>query len=411
MKTFLPLILAAGLAGMGAEAQTLRFATWDSNESLEIQKQIAAAFEASHPGVTVQVEAYGDGYDDKIAAGFGAGDPPDVMYMWNFPNYAASLLPLDAYVAKGGIDMADFGGGLLPYATVTNPDGTTSLMGIPAGYTTYVAYYNKDLFDKAGVPYPTDAWTWADLRAAAAKIANPAEKVYGYGVDGNPDPYDFELHLWSNGTGFISADGKTTQGYLNSAESTEVFSTFVDMVNAGEAVLFGVGDNGSYRELFNADKLGIVISGIWPLPDFEAAGKNFGVVGLPHWGDKPVRSQVGISALSIAKDSKQPDLAWEFVKFYASPEAVALRTNDIPVLNSVAAARGMTTDAKYAPFIAMLPKEGEGLSPAFLRNPNWGRAQEVVLEAIQTIYLDLDTSTIQAVLDDAATRADEALAK
>ncbi len=152
MKTFLPLILAAGLAGMGAEAQTLRFATWDSNESLEIQKQIAAAFEASHPGVTVQVEAYGDGYDDKIAAGFGAGDPPDVMYMWNFPNYAASLLPLDAYVAQGGIDMADFGGGLLPYATVTNPDGTTSLMGIPAGYTTYVAYYNKDLFDKAGVP-------------------------------------------------------------------------------------------------------------------------------------------------------------------------------------------------------------------------------------------------------------------
>ena len=86
-----------------------------------------------------------------------------------------------------------------------------------------------------------------------------------------------------------------------------------------------------------------------------------------------------------------------------------MRTNDIPVLTSVAAARGMTTDPKYAPFIAMLPKAGENFAPAFLRHPNWGRAQEVVLEAIQQIYLDLDN--IQATLDDAATRADEALAK
>ncbi len=410
MRKMLPLIVAGMVLGQSALADTtLRFATWDSNEALEIQQKFAAMFEASHPGVKVQVEAYGDGYDDKIAAGFGAGDPPDVMYMWNFPNYAASLLPLDAYVAKGGIDMADFGAGLLPYASVNNPDGSTSLMGIPAGYTTYVAYYNKDLFDKAGLPYPTDAWTWADLRAAAAKIANPEAKVYGYGVDGNPDPYDFELHLWSNGSAFISADGTTTKGYLNSPESVEVFQTFVDMVKAGEAVLFGVGDNGSYRELFNADKLGIVISGIWPMPDFEAAGKNFGVVGLPSWGGKPVHSNVGISALSIAKDSKNPDLAWDFVKFYASPEAVNMRTNDIPVLNSVAAARGMTTDPKFAPLIAMLPKAGETYAPAFLRNSNWGRAQEVVLEAIQQIYIDLDN--VQATLDDAATRADEALAK
>lgn len=75
------LILAAGLAfaALTANAQTLRFATWDSNESLEIQKSIAAMFEAAHPGVTVQVEAYGDGYDTKLAAGFGAGDAPDVM--------------------------------------------------------------------------------------------------------------------------------------------------------------------------------------------------------------------------------------------------------------------------------------------------------------------------------------------
>ncbi len=119
MKTlFRPVILTAALAFAASAAiadATLRFATWDSNESLEIKKAIAAKFEASHPGVTVQVEAYGDGYDTKLSAGFGAGDAPDVMYMWNFPAYAASLLPLDGYLAgENGLDMADFAAGLLP---------------------------------------------------------------------------------------------------------------------------------------------------------------------------------------------------------------------------------------------------------------------------------------------------------
>ena len=413
LNKVIPLALAAGLAfgATGALAdQTMRFATWDSNESLEIQKAIAAAFETAHPGVTVQVEAYGDGYDTKIAAGFGAGDAPDVMYMWNFPAYAQSLLPLDGYLAgDNGLDMTDFAAGLLPYARITNADGTASTLGIPAGYTTFVTYYNKDMFDAAGLAYPAEGWTWDDLRAAAAKLAKPDEKVYGFGVDGNPDPYDFETYLWSNGSSWISADGKTTSGYLNAPETTQVFQMFVDMVKGGEAVLFGVGDNGSYRELFNADKLGMVISGTWPMPDFEAAGKNFGVVGLPAFAGKPVHSNVGISSLSIAKDSKKPDLAWEFVKFYASPEAVAMRKNDIPVLNSVAKAQGMDTNPKFAPFLAMLPPADGTNSPAFLRNPNWGRAQEVVAEAIQQIYVDLDG--IQAILDDAALRADKALTK
>lgn len=412
LKNWMPAAMTAALMlGTAAHAdETLRFATWDSNESLEIQKSIAAMFEAAHPGVTVQVESYGDGFDTKLAAGFGAGDAPDVMYMWNFPAYEASLLPLNDYITgANGLDMTDFAAGLLPYATVTDADGGSRTLGIPAGYTTFVTYYNKDMFDAAGVAYPAEGWTWADLRAAAAKIARADEKVFGFGVDGNPDPYDFETYLWSNGASWISPDGKTTTGYLNAPATAEVFQHFVDMVKGGEAVLFGVGDNGSYRELFNADKLAMVISGTWPMPDFQAAGKNFGVVGLPSFGGKPVHSNVGMSALSIAKDSKNPDLAWEFVKFYASPEAVALRTNDLPVLNSVAEAKGLTADANMAPFIAMLPPADAAFSPAFLRNPNWGRAQEVVAEAIQQIYIDQDG--IQAILDDAAARADKALTK
>ncbi len=67
----------------------------------------------------------------------------------------------------------------------------------------------------------------------AKALAKPDEKVYGFGVDGAPDPYDFEAYLWSNGSSWISPDGKTTKGFLNSPETAQVFQMFVDMVNVG----------------------------------------------------------------------------------------------------------------------------------------------------------------------------------
>lgn len=414
MRKFLPMAVALALAwGIGVAAaaadRTLRFATWDSDAALEIQRQIAAKFEAANPGVKVQVEAYGDGYDQKISAAFGAGNPPDVMYIWDFPTYQSSLEALEPYLAKGGIDMNDMPPALLAYARVRGEDGSARTVGIPSGFTTHVVYYNKDMFDKAGIAYPQDGWTWDDLRAAARKLTQKDKKIYGYGVDGNPDPYDFQSYLWSNGSSWVSPDGKTTTGYLNSAETKNVFKMFVDMVKSGDAVLFGVGDNQSYRELFIADHLAMVESGNWPKPDFEAAKKNFGIVTLPAFPGKPASSVVNISALSMAKDGKDKDLAWEFLKFYASPEAVALRRNDLPVLMSVAKAQGLSDAAGTAAFFKMMPDAQSKNVPAFLLNPNWARAQAVISEAIQRIYVDLDG--VDDILDEAAAKADKALSR
>lgn len=388
--------------------QVLRFATWDADAALGIQKAIAAKFEAAHPGVKVQVEAYGEGYDQKISASFGAGNPPDVMYMWDFPTYESSLEDLAPYIAKGGVDLNDMPPALLNYAKVLR-DGKDRTVGVPSGFTTHVVYYNKAMFDAAGIPHPKEGWTWDDLRAAAAKLTNKDKKVYGFGVDGNPDPYDFQNYLWSNGTAWVSPDGKSTQGYLNSPETKAVFKMFVDMVKSGDAVLFGVGDNQSYRELFNSDRLGMVISGNWPKPDFEAAKKDFGTVTLPAFAGKPAVSVVNISAVSMAKDSKEKDLAWQFIQYFASPEAVAMRTNDMPILASVAKSQGLVDGATTAAFFKMMPGADSKNVPSFLLNPNWSKAQEAITEAIQRIYVDLDN--VDAILDEAAVKADKALNK
>ncbi|WP_284164898.1 sugar ABC transporter substrate-binding protein [Frigidibacter sp. SD6-1] len=392
-----PAVLTAVFwGGMGlAQDKVLRFATWDSDESLAIQEAIAKKFEEANPGVKVQVEAYGDGYDDKLTAAMGAGSPPDVMYMWNFPSYKEALLPLNDFIARDGeaMNLADIPEGLM---NISKIDG--NIYGMPAGFTTQVVFYNKDMFAAAGVPEPQAGWTWADLRAGAAKFRNADEKVYGFAVDAKPDPYDFEQFLWSNGTRYISDDGKTIDGLMNSPEAAEVLNMFADMIKTEEAVALNIGDDTSGSALFKAGKIAMFQSAMWSKSGIDESGVNYGVVMLPSFGGKPVHSAIGASAVSIAKDSADPELAWEFVKFFSSPEAVAMRTNDLPVRTSVAEAQGMQDDPIFKPFFDMLAVSNKEIH-AFLKNAEWGRIQENLAVAIEATMIDQGNA--QAHLDEA----------
>ncbi len=390
--------MLAGSATARAE-ETIRFATWDSDESLAIQQAIARKFEEKHPGVKVQVEPYADGYDQKLVAAFGAGSPPDVMYMWNFPQYYTSLMPLDDLIARDAAEIKpdDIPQGLM---NTTRVEGKT--YGMPAGFTTQVVFYNKDMFKAAGVEEPKDGWTWDDLRAKAAKFRNKENKVYGFAVDAKPDPYDFEQFLWSNGTKYIADDGKTIDGNMNSEAAVQVLDMFGDMAKKEEAATLHVGDDTSGDTLFKGGKIAMFQSAMWSKSGIDSAGFSYGVAPLPKFGDKPAHSALGVSAMSIAKDAKQPDLAWEFVKFFSSPEAVAMRTNDLPVRTSVAEGKGMTKDPVYKPFFDILATSNTE-THAFLKNRNWGKVQDNLARAIEATMIDQGNA--KAHLDDAVKRS------
>lgn len=393
-----PAILAATFwGGVGlAQDKVLRFATWNTSpESIAINQAIATKFEEANPGVKVQVELYGDGFDDKLTAAMGAGNPPDVMYMWNYPSYRDALMPLDDMIARDAdaMNLADIPAGLMNGALI---DG--KIYGMPVGFTTHVIFYNKDLLATAGVAEPAEGWTWADLRAAAAKLSNPDAQTYGFAVDAKPDPFDFEQFLWSNGAEFISADGKTLDGVMNSAAAAEVLDMFGDMIKTGEAVALNIGEQTSGSDLFKAGKLAMLEGAMWNKGGIDESGVNYGVAVLPAFGGKPVKSTINASGISIAKDSANADLAWEFVKFFSTPEAVAMRTNDLPIRTSVAQASGMADDPKLGPFFKMLAVS-DGTVPAFLKNPEWGRIQENLSVAIEATMIDQGNA--QAHLDEA----------
>jgi multiple sugar transport system substrate-binding protein len=377
------------------EKIVLRFATWDSGEALKIQEAIATKFEEKHPFIEVQMEAYGDEFDQKLTAAFGAKNPPDVMYMWNFSAYFQSLEPLENFIKRDPtIDLNDFYQGLFNYSTMYR-----KLYGMPAGFTTRVVYYNKDIFDAAHVPYPKDGWTWDDFKSVAKQLSNPAINQYGFGVRPEPDTYDLQGIVWSNGSSFISEDGKKIDSYMNSPETIESIEMFADMVKGKSAVLVGGKNQQSGEEVFKEGKIAMWESGIWPLEEFKKAKVNFGTVEMPAFKGKRVRGVISSSAISIAKDSKNKDLAWEFVKFYSSPEAIKMRTADLPVRISMVKELKTDQDPFIGPFYKML--ERSNATPAYLLTKNWDEINRNLSSAINAIMLEQDAKELlnKSVLD------------
>jgi hypothetical protein len=86
----------------GSDKTEIRFASWDSAETLEAQQKLVDRFNETHSDIKVSLEAYGDDYDTKISAGMGSGDAPDIMYMWNYPAYYEGLENLEPYIEKEG---------------------------------------------------------------------------------------------------------------------------------------------------------------------------------------------------------------------------------------------------------------------------------------------------------------------
>ncbi|MCR8643973.1 sugar ABC transporter substrate-binding protein [Paenibacillus sp. N1-5-1-14] len=385
---------AGGTGDASKDGQkSLRFATWDSDENLKLQQQLVDKFNLAHPDIKVTLEAYGSDYDTKIAAGMGAKDAPDVMYMWNYPTYKEALEPLDSYIGKEGADYkGNFYEALWNY---NSTDGKT--LGIPVGYTTHVVYYNKDLFDKAGVAYPTSGWTWDDLQKTAKQLNNPAEKISGFAFSGKPDPYDYEMYLWGNKTSYVDEQGKIA-GALNGPKSVEVLTMFQNMLKDG----FAISTEGTGSTEMKSGKVAMFTNGAWSIGSLREAGINFGVVEIPSYKNGTSASIVSSSGVSMSNNSKNKEAAWEFIKYWTNEENNKARIDyELPVLKSVVTNEKLEEDKFKSVFYSML-KKSEGFTPTSFKVANWSEMSEKLALVFEQIFNPSTLMDPQKALDQAA---------
>lgn len=398
----LSLAAVTALSGCGSKADSqsaggkvkIRFASWDNAEDLDKQQALVDQFNSSHDTIEVSLEAYGTEYDTKISAGMGSGDSPDVLYMWDYPSYYEGLEPLDSYIEKEGADYkSNFYDALWPY----NSKGD-SVYGIPVGFTTHALFYNKDIFAQAGVEEPTNDWTWDDLIEAAKTITEKVDNVKGFSFQMKPDPYDYEMYLWSNGTSFVDEEGKL-EGSLNSEKAAEALKLFQDMEKEG----YGVSTEKNGTDEFRGGQTAMYIYGAWAVSNFNEDGLNYGIVDIPAFAGAG-RDSVSIlssSGVSISKDSKNKEAAWEFVKFWTGEEMNKARIGyELPALKSVVESEKILDDPNNAPFYSML-EQSSGFTPTSFLVDNWSELKETLNLAFERVFNPSTLEDPETVLNEA----------
>ncbi len=376
----------------------IRFATWDNAQDLTDQQERVDRFNKENDKIEVSLEAYGDNYDTKVTAAMGGKDAPDVMYMWNYPKYSKALLSLNDLIEKEGKEYKDNF-----YETLWNYNKIgDDVYGIPVGFTTHVMYYNKDLFEKAGVEMPTGDWTWDDAKAAAEKISALDDSTFGLAVPIKPDPYDYEMFAWSNGGAFSDENGNM-KDVINSEATAKPFAFFQEMIMDGTAV--ATNDYG--EDNFKLGKIGMYMNGAWSVDALNASGINYGIALLPNFGDQKSQSIVSSSGLGISKDSKNAEAAWEFIKYWTSEELNKERIGfELPVLKSVVESEGLEKSEATVKFYEMLERSAEHMPASFIATDQWSNVSDDIQLALEQILNKNSAVDAKTAFDEVAGKAE-----
>lgn len=259
-------------------------------------------------------------------------------------------------------------------------------------------FYNKDIFAEAGIDEPTNDWTWEDLQKAAKTIAEKCDGKKGFSFQMKPDPYDFEMYLWSNGSAYVDEEGNL-EGSLNSDETKEVFSMFQDMEKDG----YAIATEKSGTDEFRAGNTAMYIYGSWSINTLNEDGINYGVVDIPAFSaDQDSVSILSSSGISISKDSKSKEAAWEFVKFWTSEEMNKERIGlELPVLHSVVDSEKIMEQPEYTAFYTML-EQSDGYTPASFVIDEWSELSENLSLSFERVFNPSTMEDVSDVMDEAA---------
>jgi multiple sugar transport system substrate-binding protein len=363
----LSLVLAISVCGLfangapeattnAAEKTELVWAVWDIANTPYYQP-IVDAFQAANPGITVRMVDLGSAdFMTSIQTQLASGTSEfDIVSIKDIPGYnnlinKNMIVNLSDYIAKDKVDTSLYGG----MADQLSVDG--KLYTLPFISSFWVVYYNKDLFDAAGVAYPTNDMTFQEYDALARKMTSGsgANKVYGC-----------HYHTWRSCVQLFGIlDGKHTiieppydflKPYYEMvlAEQNDGICQNLATLKASSIHYSGQFQNG-YVAMMNQGSW-YISTQISKVAKGEAdASKNWGIVKYPHAeGVQPGTTLGTITGVAISQGSKQKDAAWKFVKFISSSDCakVIAATGAFPsilnddVLAEIASMKGFPTDA------------------------------------------------------------------
>jgi multiple sugar transport system substrate-binding protein len=339
---------------------------------------IVEAYKKVNPNRILQIEPLPiNGYLDKAIAATLGGNPPDLLdldAMMIVPMAGRNLLqPWDDYIKD--IDVKDFAAGIWD-AGIWNG----KQYALPNRSATAVYFYNKTMFDKAGLAYPKDGWTYQDMLEMAKKLTIPG-KQYGVGIAASQsDPANvmtsFAPVLWAFGGDFM--DKGYTKCTLDELNAIKAITFWTELYTKHKVV-----PEGSINYSITKDVVPMFISN--KVAMFPGTSAQFDMLkNAPDlkWGvvvgpDKWNRG--GGWAFTIPSTAKNPNEAREFALWFVKPEVLSVLAVRQPARKSATNVPPWNTE-EYKPIFDAAP--WSRLTPPI---PEWNDMQNVIITELQKI--------------------------
>lgn len=385
--------VATEVPGSTGQLTTIKVMSFYAFDDPTVEYAVVKAFEAANPDITVVFEAvpFGDiflKYKTLIAADLA----PDVMSM-NYDNaylFASmgALEPLDEFITKTGYDTSTIFKSALDMFKVNGVQ-----YSMPGTFSDVVLFYNKNLFDAAGLEYPQRDWTQEEFQAVAKALTLDTNG------DGNIDQWGYTFPWWPiilEMYGGSIWEGKTCT--LNSPEGIKAMQSIVDGRYVGKFA--PTSDDLAQQsdwDMFIAGKLAMLPTGPWAVQPFNDKITTFtyDIAHMPA-GDKQA-THLYANSYAMAAGSKYKDAAWRFIEFATGPEGTKIRQDgkyEISPVREIAEKYYVAALAGAPPEHAIVFMEAMDYAVPQPVHANW----QQIFDAIQP-ELDLALTQAESVKD------------
>ena len=321
--------------------KTVTISVWQGYTDTEGKAfaDLVGKFNQTHPGIRVKtLETNNDYMLQKVLTAVRGGTPPDVAYLYGSwaPSVAKipSVVDLTATARSPEMNWNDFWPAEQQVATVNG-----KIIGIPALVDNLAIVYNKRLFNQLGLATPSPDWTWDDFRATAKALTDPNAKRLGWSLpaDASEDTvWHWEAILWEAGGDILTPDN--SKAAFNSPQGLQATHLLRSMA-VDDKSLYVDTTNSKYGDLFNAGKIGMLMTGPWDLAGITVP---YGVQVMPSFagsaaGHQSIAGPDNWVVFDRGNDRKQAAIT--FLTWLTAPAQArqfSLQTGDLPIRQSLA---------------------------------------------------------------------------
>lgn len=355
----------------------IEVAYYAQGKAAEEMQKISTLFMEKNPHIQVNTtQSNWKGHYEKISAELAAGDAPDVFLLDSvfIPLYRDKGILEELTERASFLDEEKFPA----LKQLKIPDNR--LYAIPQGIQVDVLYYNKDMFDAAGVDYPTDQWTLNDLAEAAVKLTN--DEHFGFAIPPNNMRYGWYPLIRQFGGDILDESRKNSRiksdpqvkkalEFMYRAWNTDRY------VPGFEEMEGSLGMKSS--TFFPREKVAMFYDSYVGVARLLDTGINYDVVIQPRMLNRYAAFIANCWVLNSSVSQEQKEAGWKFIEFYLSDEAQELHASmasSLPANREIM--RKMLSDRSSAPQNKMaFLKTFEFASP-MAENSVWTEQNKIV---------------------------------